>query len=238
MTILMPVLWIILLFIFSLYIVTSTTLLLSAKFKKNAKGNLILNPDSWHFKLSHPILTRRYSSLAIRKYKDDFKNIIPSSICGYCANFSFMLYIGWPTLILWSVLKTLVYTPFMILFGYYPIADMKSMIWHDNPFAVEVGEISLPKIKEYKIFPAYIALPTAYLAGWLYYPSVVFKVSVWVLFVAAVIATILALVWFKETDQEQVSLAKEWLSAKKNRICWKLELASAEKIQGHPLDKN
>jgi len=130
-------------------------LLLTAKFKKNEKSNLILDPDSWHFKLCHPMLTREYGSYDIIRHKEKFD--LPFNICPYAAQFFLMLYIGWPVLILWCCLKTLVYTPFMILFGSYPIANIESMVWFSgNILAVDVGEIPLPKIRGYKIFPIYI----------------------------------------------------------------------------------
>jgi len=228
--------WLIALAIISvLYVLTTTVLLFFAKFKKNEKDDLILDPDSWHFKLSYPILTRKFDSYDIIEYKDRFN--LNLNICSYAIKFFFMLYVGWPLLILWSCFKTVVYTPFMILFGYFPVANIESMIEYDIPLAVNVGEILLPEIKGYKIFPIYIVLPIVYFAGWRYFFNDTMIVSLSILIAAIVFAIIIGLVKLNQTNQKEVSLVRAWLSAKKNKVCWKLELASAEEIQGHPLDK-
>jgi len=121
----MTMLWTVLAVIFSLYVLTTTTLLLTAKFKKNKKGNLILDPDSWHFKFCYPILTRQLGSHGIIKDKNELS--LPSSICPYTG------------------------------------------------IVVMIGLTKLAK-----------------------------------------------------SDQKEVSLVRAWLSAKKNKVCRKLELASAQ----------
>jgi len=233
----MTMFWTVLAVIFSLYFLTTMALLLTAKFKKNEKSNLILDPDSWHFKLCHPMLTREYGSYDIIRHKEKFD--LPFNICPYAAQFFLMLYIGWPVLILWCCLKTLVYTPFMILFGSYPIANIESMVlFSGNLFTVDAGVVPLPEIKGHKIYPAYIILPITYFIGWLYFPKVTATVSIMVLGIATGIAVMTGLNKLVKTDQKEVSLIREWLSAKKNKVCWKLELTSAEKIQRFPLNKN
>ena len=221
--------WLIALAIISvLYVLTTAVLLFFAKFKKNEKDNLILDPDSWHFKLCCPVITRKYNSYDIIKYKHRFGHL-PSSVCLYSIVFFFMLYVGWPVLILWSCFKTVVYTPFMILFGYFPVANIESMIEYDIPLAVNVGEILLPEIKGYKIFPIYIVLPIVYFAGWRYFFNDTMIVSLSILIAAIVFAIIIGLVKLNQTNQKEVSLVRAWLSAKKNKVCWKLELPSSDK---------
>ncbi len=227
----MTTFWTILSVLALLYVVTATVLLFSAKFKKNEKGNLILDPGSWHFKLTHPLLTRKFSLYDIKRNPAYFD--LPSNICPYAIEFFLMLYIGWPVLIIWLIFKTVLYLPFMIMFGFYPIADIVSMLeWGGNPFTVNVGKISLPKIGKYKIFPIHIILLATYAIGWFYNPSLTLASIIWVLSVAGGVSTIIGLGWFynwvKKTDQKEVSLAREWLSANKNKVCWKLELPPAD----------
>ncbi|MBI2676524.1 MAG: hypothetical protein HYX21_01020 [Candidatus Yanofskybacteria bacterium] len=222
----MTILWTVVAVIFTLYVLTTTTLLLTAKFKKNEKGNPVLDPDSWHFKLCHPILTRKHNSHTIIEHQNGFN--LSLSICSYSADFFLMLWVSWPVLILWSITRTIVYAPFMTLFGYFPIADIDSMVWRDFPFAVNVGEIPLPEIKGHKIFPVYVVSPIIYSAGWLYFTEVTKMVSIWSFGVAIAIAVMIVSTKLTKTNQKEVSLVREWLLAKKSKVCLKLELASAQ----------
>lgn len=193
-----------------LYAITATFFLLTAKLEKDKDGYLVLDPQSWHFKLAFPFRSRyRPHSL---KYLSDHM-----SICGYFVKLFWMLYFGWPIIALWLIAKTLVYAPFMLTFGYYPIANLKSMAWGDDDaiLHVAVGK---------KKWVRYFFFPLVYSISWTYWPAKTYTISLGAVIIAVCIAAIGGLIYLHDRkiddDSEgRVSLAKEWLMAKKRRVC-------------------
>ena len=160
--------------IIGLYIATAAVFMASARLKKDSNGNLILDPESWHFKTTFPM--RKFD---VYKVKDLSGSI---SLCGYFYRFFMMLFLGWPFILIWAIAKTILYSPFMILFGYYPVADLRSMYEMANdygPFGVKVEQIYLPRIYGYRIFPIYLIVPTVYWICWKFWPITTIQVSIW-----------------------------------------------------------
>ena len=206
-----------------LYVLTATVFLLVAKIRKDEKGNLVLDPNSWHFKISYPFI--KFSKYQILFLSEKV------GLCGYFAKFFFMLYLGWPMLMVWACLKTIVYSPFMLLFGSYPIANNRSMDEaFEGPLAVEVGEIKMlkPNVLGLTIFPFYIIALLAYVFSWIYYPDTTWTVTFWCLVTIAVVVVAVAIIVgiyrFMKTDQETVYLIKEWANSKKKKLCPKMKI--------------
>lgn len=195
-----------------LYAVTATFFLLTAKLEKDKDGCLVLDSQSWHFKFSFPFLSRYYP--------DSFKYLFDSmSICGYFVKFFWMLYFGWPILVSWLTVKTLVYAPFMLSFGYYPIANLKSMSGEtgDAVFWVNIGEIKWVR---------YFFFPLVYGMAWKYWPANTYLVSFWVVILVICLAALLGPFFLYDKLREKsrknegrVSLVGEWFKAKKRRVC-------------------
>lgn len=202
-----------------LYIVTTTILLLIARIEKDKDGDLILDPDSWHFKLTFPFV--KFHLYLVERLSGDI------NICKYCIKFSLMLYLGWPMLIILICLKTVVYSPLMFLFGLYPIANLESMSWAKSDFIeffhVDVGRIRMPKIKENSIVPFYVVVPIAYITCLNFYTNVTLIVSLVGLGLAVLIALAVSIVftyrWLVKTDEETVSLVREWMGSRKRKFC-------------------
>ena len=210
-----------------LYFITATVFLLVARIKKDKDGNLILDSNSRHFKLSYPFLKFQPKSFI----EGSLSNI---GICGYFFKFFFMLYVGWPILAVLASIKTVTYLPFMLLFGFYPIANHRSIYEekHSVPFLLDVdaGEIRFlqPKIKGVTIFPFYAIVPLSYILAWIYYSDRTWNITFWCLVMIAVIAAIVGAIvlffWLKETDEGNVSLFREWIGAEWNRFCPRMKL--------------
>ena len=99
-------------------------------------------------------------------------------IYSYYLRFVFMLLAGWPVVLVWQTAKTVVFAPFMFLFGYYPIPTFESIRNYGdfNPLAVDVGEIPLPRIGNARVIPLYVLLPIGYLGLFLLYNTTVILV--------------------------------------------------------------
>ncbi|HEY4484442.1 MAG TPA: hypothetical protein VI978_01830 [Candidatus Paceibacterota bacterium] len=232
----MEIFWLIVKITMGLYIATTTILLLSARLKKNsATGNLILDPNSWHFRFIHPFLVRNYDTNSIIIHRDTIhfkeKYLLSDGLCGYSFQFFLSLYIFWPILILLSCAKTILYAPFTILFGYYPIANLESMtnaFGCPSPLAVDFGKIPLPEIKGHRIFPIYVLLPSAYIVCWLVFPTQAVVLTILIVSTATLFGLVVVVDKFtnrlKNTENENVSLVKEWVSAKHKKVCPKLEI--------------
>jgi len=203
-----------------LYILTATVFLLTARIEKDKDGDLILDPDSWHFKLSFPFL--KFSLRAVEKLSGNI------NICKYCIKFFLMLYLGWPMLIIFICLKTIVYSPFMFLFGFYPIANLMSM--SDELMHVDVGYIKTPEIKGVPIVPFYAVAPIAYVASLIYYTNVTLVATLACLALAVLIALGVGISftheWLTETDEKTVSLVREWAGSKKRKFCRTMKVKS------------
>lgn len=215
--------------VLGLYILTACVFLVTARIKKDADETLILIPNSWHFKATFPIM--RLSRYRIKELSGRI------GLCGYFCKFFLMLFVGWPIIAVGALLKTIVYSPFMLLFGYFPIADLNSVVEADYLplLAVRVKKIPLPRIQGFKLFPAYAALPFGYVACWLLWPGITLAVTRAILVFIGVIAVFIGLLivlsrvrnWYKKTDSELVILVKEWVTAKTRRLCPLIKIRSA-----------
>lgn len=218
--------WIVLkiaLTVIGLYIAAAAAFMLSARLKKDADGNLILDPESWHFKAAYPF--RKFNIYAVKYLSGRI------SVCGYFRKLFLMLFMGWPILIALAVFKTLTYAPFMLLFGYYPIADHLSI--HESwgygdgdsagPFAVHAVKISLPEFRGYQIFPVYLIIPLAYLACWMLWPGIAAAITVTALTIAIGIVIVAGVLMFamaiNKTHSGTIGIVKEYVSSKKKGVC-------------------
>lgn len=214
------------------------------RIEKDEKGNLILDLDSWHFKFAYPLkkfkIKEALNTLEYVRakgiehditYAQTEVNVVCSSfktsICVYFAKVFWMSYFGWPAIIVLAVLKTIIYIPFMLLFGGYPIANLTSLYlglkYGKGPVSVDVGKIPLPKIFGYRIFPIYCILSLAYGTLWYFYPQGTWSVHLWVS-IPVIVALIIVVVWTffnwtLYTDEKSVNLLREWLITKKQKVC-------------------
>lgn len=207
--------------ILGLYVITASVFLSLARININPEGNLTLDPNSRHFRITFP--AKRYSPYEIRRLSGTL------TLCGYFARFFLMLYAGWPILATWVALKTVLYSPFMLMFGYYPVADLQSMIgFYGHPFFVRVKSIKLPEVKGFTLFPAYAVILLSYLFFWIYWPGKAWQVTFWALTIIGAVAVLAGVSavhkWLQKTDQESVSLIKEWVTAKIRRACPLVEI--------------
>lgn len=249
-TIALDVLYIVL-GIVGFYILATIVFFSLVRIEKDEKGNLILDLDSWHFKFAYPLkkfkikkaveaLERTRANAkadtdSILRAEDYAKKVCLSfktGICAYGAKIFWMTYFGWPALIVFLVLKTIVYLPFMVLLGSFPIASLKTMsnvLYYnsDNTIialaAVGVGKIPLSKIYGYRIFPIYYIFPLVYSALLYFYLQETWNVTFWVLSSALAIscaaAFIIFLFWICDTDRKSVNLFKEWFVSQKQKVC-------------------
>ncbi len=206
----------------ALYVITTTIVFFLARIRKDAEGNYILDPESWHFRLSYPI-----------KCEDGEFYGERISICRYFAKFSWMLYVGWPFFLLLEFFRTLLlFLPFF-LFGRLIVPSMKNLragvrgnyFNFPNYKDVKMGKIGIP--------PAVWILPMLYLLLLYRYTSATLHLTLWILgliLLAAVIpAAVAGIGWFLDTDNKSVSLAREWMATKKRGICPLAKISVAEK---------
>lgn len=203
--------------VLALYALTTGIVLCFAKIEKEPDGTPILDANSWHFKLAYPI--QRHDPYFIREISG--KRI---SICAYFIKLFFTLWIGWPIILVVSVMNTVIASAICLPFGRVAIADWRE--WYGNPDLWDMfrfEKIKLPAIRDYRIFPVYLVAPAVYIwllrlnskltLGWTF---LILKI---VLVIAVVIALCTLYSLLARTDQKKVSLAREWLRAKKNRWC-------------------
>lgn len=202
-----------------LYVVTSAVIIVSTRIEKTESGDLVIDSSSWHFKMTYPF--RRSEQSFFYKVRED-----GISLCRYCAKFFWMVWIGWPLIILFQTIKTLVYGPFLLIFGFYPVPWNLDLFETDQAHGIKCEKFPLPKIKNVRILPAYLILPAVY--TW-FFVSLEFvrmaslKAVVGVVVVCVVICIVVGIDFLaeytKSTDNESVSLLREWTRAKKKKIC-------------------
>lgn len=188
-----------------IYVFGAIVFLLWVKLDVDETGQPYLNPTRLHFKITKPLLNIH-----------EIKGTLPISICSYYFKFLVMLF-GWIALGFLASVKTIVYIPFMALFGYYPVANLKSIKNDGNPLAVEPRKFWLPKVKGNRFFPAYIILPLLYIWSLVMYSPVRYGS----LAVVVVVAVFAALIWYLDDDNnnDSVRLTKAWLAARKQKFC-------------------
>ena len=187
---------------FGFYALAAMVFLLVARLQKDATGNLLLNPNSWHFKVAYPFSERRGTL----------------GLCHYFMRFLFMLMVAWPFIVVLESVKFVIYNALLLPFGSYSFPDIAEAYWDDAWLYAGVGSLHIrPFMPLYVIAPAtYIWLYHAHRHATLYWTA---EVGKWAGIVLAVIAFFVGLFYFTETDQEDVSLFREGLRAKWRRVC-------------------
>ena len=156
-----------------------------------------------------------------------------------------MTYLGWPMLFMWCFLKTLVYGPFMFLFGLYSVASLESMRC-GRPFDVKANRVAkLPTIKGYPIFPVYIIGLVLYGLSWYFYPDTTLGRTVVISFFLGIIACGFGIYYFygflskkiskRELDgrPSRTSLVTEWIGAKTSRLCPRVRIKGVHYYHYH-----
>jgi len=224
----------ILLGVLALHIVVTVTMVLLAKIEKEPDGTPILDTSSWHFKLAYPVAS--HDPAFIERFPE--KEI---SICAYFAKLSTTLYIGWPIILFLSAIGIIVFSVFSLQFGLLAIADWG--IRHDarESYGDFRGEkIWLPKVRGHRVWPICFTAPAVYVwLLWLYPQKVLHYTAVIAEIILALICffAICALFsWFSKTDEKEVSLAREWLVAKKQRFCPLMKIKTPQAADSRHLD--
>lgn len=202
-----------------LYVVTSAIIIVSTRIEKTESGDLVIDSSSWHFKITYPF--QRSEQSFFYKVRED-----GISLCRYCSKFFWMVWVGWPLIILFQTIKTLVYGPFLLIFGFYPVPWNLDLFETDQAHGIKCEKFPLPKIKNVRILPAYLILPAVY--AWLLVSlEFVRRASFYIGGILIVICVVLGIAlligllaeYTKNTDNKSVSLLREWAGAKKKRIC-------------------
>ena len=215
----------------ALYVTTATVFLLTAKIEKGTNGQRYFDPNSWHFKLAYP---RKHHHWWFR----DTLARQGVTICPYFAKFFFMLYVGWPTIIILYTVTRIFYGAVMFIFGYYPCMDLMAFMnrWRAGDAIIDEFEdgtaMGLLRIGKFRLIPIYIIAPLAYAWAWNVYPDATLATTVWVAVAIAVIAAIVGVVLgikkfrekIREGELKRVSLLGQFISAKKSRFCFVLKL--------------
>ncbi len=219
------------------YAFTAMVFLSVARIEKSANGKLILDPDSWHFKVAYPFARDKVVK-AIRKIKKtecippderryfdregykDARELLASysrGLCAYFFKFFVMLYFAWPILIILIILWFVVGGGVMSLFGYYPVMENE----------VPCRRYPLPRVYGIRLLPIYLLALVLYAALWYAYPGdtsaitgvTVVLVGTAALIVAFIWTCVTIICWFRKTDKKSVSMVREWVSAKKQGVC-------------------
>ena len=200
------------------YVVTSVALIVFAKFEKTESGDLVIDSSSWHFKITYPFQRSEQSFF----YKVREHGI---SLCRYCAKFFWMVWVGWPLIVVFQTVKTSVYILPLLIFGFYPVPWNLDSLGTDQSHKIKCRKFWLPKIKNVRILPIYLILPTVY--AWLFVSfEVTKKASLYTvggvvavcIIIAIVLLVMFTLEYIKDTDSEFVSLLREWTGAKKKKF--------------------
>lgn len=205
----------------SAHVCICLVVIFTTRIEKDIEGNLILNPEWWHFKAVFPF--KRHSSYFMAELTTQGVNM-----CPYVIKLTCMLLFGWPFLILiWGV-KAVVLNGVFSPFGFY---CCPSITWVSEEERLK--KISwLPKIKNFIIFPAYIIFPLIYSAFFYFTPGTMILVTQMILVVIGVVVLFMGMIWLfskiqarvKRSDSQKIYLVREFLSAKYRRYCPKMVL--------------
>lgn len=207
-----------------LHTITVAVIFLLARIKKDAEGNYILDPNSWHFRLAYPFKRKEY--LKNCRYYEDEK----IGICRYFAKLSWMLYVGWPILLFVEFIRTILLFPFFFLGGKIIVPSVESLhsaAKRDNVFEFVGTKDVTFRIGKVTVLPLFWIVPSVYALLLWKYMAVTFHYTLWTLGIilgAVVIVGISAgifafIAWLVETDGRSVSLAREWTGAKIRGVC-------------------
>lgn len=214
--------------ILALHTVTVVIVFLLARIKKDAEGNYILDPNSWHFRLAYPFKRKEY--LKNRSYDKNYYEDERIGICRYFAKLSWMLYVGWPILLFVEFIRTILLFPFFFLGGRVIVPSVESLhsaAKRDNVFEFVDTKDATFKLGKVTVLPLYWLVPSVYAllfwqyrAGTVHYTFWTLGIILAAVVIVAIIAGISAFIgWFLESNGESVSLMREWTGAKIRGVC-------------------
>lgn len=223
----------------ALYAFTATIFLFLARLEKNAEGKLVVDPDSWHFKVAYPMGRAKVlealkpdsvSNLA-RWQAEDILASYRKGLCAYFFKFFFMLYLGWPFLAVFAVLSGVVFNFFTLPFGHY-CRTLAALL--QDRFVLK--RYPLPRIYGIRLLPIYFIVPLLYGTLWYFFPNIVPDLTVFLLLcfgigilaVVVIWAIVSAISWFRRTDEKSVNVVREWVAAKKEGVCPMVEIKSPD----------
>jgi len=197
------------------YILAALTFLATAKFERNADGNLSFDPNAFHFKVAYYFAWKEYISHPDSKYWETFK----VGLCPYFLNLLWMTIIAWPIIGVWEALKFCIYNLVLLPFGFYSTPDI-GWAWAsiDDCFTTDVNSMGLGKF-----LPIYVVAPLTWVylfmthrIATLHYTWATLK---WTAIVVGIIGTLLAVAWFCDTDEKNVSVVRAGINAHWRRFC-------------------
>jgi len=213
-----------------IYILAAVGFLLSTRLEKDEDGQLLIDPESLHYRACKKCYGWKMHEIFQTHARDYVKvNHIEYYQIGLCGYFwrvfwtPLLLLIVYTILGAWQTVKTVVYAPFMLIFGYYPWPTIEVMKRERDLFAVEVKQISFPRVGKLELKPYLVVFPALY--GWLLwsYPQTTLQCTLFTFVVALFAAVIFAIVTVKEkvdeSENPRVMLAREYVKSAKRGIC-------------------
>ena len=157
------------------YFLTAVGFVLFANLEKDEDGSLVIDPESLHYRACTKCYKWKmyyicWQSDCGRYIKVNHIEYYQLGICGYFLRvfWAFILLpIGYAILGIWQTLKTVIYAPFMFLFGYYPWPTKSVMENEDTILAVEAKRIAFPRFFNTELKPYFVVPPVLY--GWLFW---------------------------------------------------------------------
>jgi len=211
------------------YFLTAVGFMLFARLEKDEDGSLIIDPESLHYRACAKCYQWKMYRI-YRIWESDTKvshvEYYQIGLCGYFWRvfWAFILLpIGYVILGIWQTFKTVIYAPFMFLFGYYPWPTLNVMEDEVNPFAVEMKRIAFPRVFNFELKPYLVVFPVLY--GWLFssYPQEIWRWTFVVLVIVLVIAMLIVIASVKgkveDSENPRVVLVREYIKASKQGIC-------------------
>ncbi len=172
-------------FLGALFFIFISTLL-----KDPITGKPVIRISSWHGRVAYPF--KKFSR------SPDYGNLA-QNFFSYWTKIFFMLLLGWPILILWETVKIILYAPFMLLFGYYPIPSFDVMSEGENPLFINPKQIYLPTIADrisiVPIIPVGIVLYTWLLYKYLFWTLVTTGSIVLLVVLLGILVRLVAEAW-------------------------------------------
>lgn len=218
-----------------MYFLAAAVFMLTARLEKDKDGSLIIDPNSLHYRACYKCYEWRMYKIYNTKINDHVDiNHVEYYQLGICSYFwrvlwSFILLpIGYTICFVGQAVKTIIYTPFMFLFGWYPWPTRESMKRCQNIFAVEVRHISFPRVWKLELKPYLVALPVLYGYAYRLSPDQTFFWSIIIFVVGITLAVLLAIqdAFYKvqASNNQKVVLVREYIKVVWRGVCPRLKV--------------
>ena len=201
--------------VIAFYFLAAGSLLLAARLERDEDGNLVIDSNSWHFKVAYPY--KRHLTYELDQLKR--RGI---GMCRYGAKLFFMTFVGWPINGIVLVLSNVLVGPAWFIFlgdlAYARLGFSKT----DLQFVVEARTLTMPRISGERIVPVVFLLLAAYIWFWIELTPLALTSTIW-----SSIAVVLWVLMIGICDlfiklsrgQVKTSLVVGWLSARKKKVC-------------------